>query len=232
MKLNKNLIEKVVNSIIKKHSVIALGASSISEEFLKKIALKSELEDKKIKIVPSCFHIAAIASSLGLTLGSPDIDVDLSIEFASNADKNFNFIKNNTHSLIRDKIIARMAKELIVIIKEENIQEILNGVIPFEISKFSWKLTMADLENFGKTKLRLTKTKPFLTETRHYIVDVEIDKVHSLNDIEFEARRIPGVLETGLFLGYADKALVIGKKKIELKNKKGFPGLELIEIIE
>ena len=48
----------------------------------------------------------------------------------------------------------------------------------------------------------------FKTETGHYVIDVNVDEIYSLEDLEFQAKDIPGVLETGLFIGYADRVLL------------------------
>jgi ribose 5-phosphate isomerase A len=211
----------LVNNFLKKNKVIALGTSSASEKILKQLALNAELEGRKIKLVPSSFELASIASSLGIEIVKPSNGIEIAIEFASIADNNFNFIKNDTHSLIRDKIIARIANELIIVVERKNLVERLQGIIPFEISKFAADLTVAELECFGKAKLRKTNGKPFLTESGHYIADVEINKIHSIQEIDLQARMIPGVLESGLFFGYADKMILIEGKKIEVKEKKG-----------
>lgn len=219
MDLSDELIQAIIENFAKEKELIALGTSASSEAFLKKLALKAELENKTFRIVPTCFHLAAVASSLRIDIAKPDENIDLAIEFASVADKNFNFIKSETHSLVRDKIIAKMAEELLVIVDKKNYVNRINGIVPFEISKFAFNLTVAELESFGEAELRMRKGKPFTTESGHFIVDVKLSEIHSLEDVDLQARMIPGVLETGLFLGYADKLLLFNGKNFELRKK-------------
>lgn len=234
MELHEKLVERIVDGFISNKSVIALGGTKTSVEFLKKLAVKAERENKEFKIIPSSIELASIASSFNLKVEKPDTYIDLSIEFADQMNYSFNFIKRNTCSLIRDKIIARAAKESLVIVSRENFVEKLSGKIPFEISKFFPQITLAELECFGRSELRMNGKKEFLTETKHFVADVEIDEIHSIQDIDFEARRIPGVLETGIFINYADKILIADHKKVELKvkAKDRYPGLELIEVLD
>ena len=50
-------------------------------------------------------------------------------------------------------------------------------------------------------------------------MDVEIDASLSLEDIDMQARLIPGVLETGLFIGMADRLILVGDTDIKVKSR-------------
>jgi len=56
------------------------------------------------------------------------------------------------------------------------------------------------LEKLGKVSLRKEKGKEFRTETGHLVAEVEIDEIYDLEEIEMQAKEIPAVIETGLFL--------------------------------
>lgn len=213
-------LEEFAEKYLKKDSIIAVGSDELGESLLKKIALKNELEGLNIEVVPTSSKIASLCSSFKLKIASiNEQEVDIAFEFADLVDKNYNFVKRNSHSLVRDKMIAQSAEELIVIAEGKKLAERIHGVIPFEISTFGWQRTLTQLGKLGKASLReISKGTPFKTETGHYLVDVDCDEIYSLEDLEFQAKTIAGVLETGLFIGYADR-IILYNGKIEVKSR-------------
>ena len=145
-------------------------------------------------------------------------EIDVAFEFVDQIDNDFNFIKRNSYSLVRDKMIAQSAATLVAMVEHGGTGRKLQGRIPFEIASFGWKRTVNQLEMFGSARLRAENGVTFKTESGNYIADVNIDPIFSLEDLEYKAKEIPGVLETGLFLGYADK-IVIHNKKIQVLSR-------------
>ena len=65
--------------------------------------------------------------------------------------------------------------------------------------------------SLGERTHRLKENgQPALSETGNQFINVKIDEVYSVEDIEYMAKRIPGVLETSLFVGYADRVILTG----------------------
>ena len=220
--LNEQAIEQFIVKYVKDGDVVSIGTSVIGEKFLVKLALALEHEHipiNTIKFVPTSHRLAAIAGQLGMEMTSLNEDeIDVAFEFVDQIDNDFNFIKRNSYSLVRDKMIAQSASILVAIVEQEDAMRKLQGRIPFEITSFGWKRTVNQLEMFGQARLRTEKNIPFKTESGNYIADVNIDRIFSLEDVEYKAKEIPGVLETGLFLGYADK-IVIHNKKIRVLSR-------------
>ena len=171
------------------------------------------LADKlKLKLVPASLWVAALATEYHIPVTKlNDNDLDLVIEFAEAIDANLNYIKQNTHSLIRDKMLALSAKKVYIIAKKK-IEK--TRIIPFEISTFGATNTLRALSIFGPAKIRMDDDKPFITEGSNFIVDVELNEEYDLDDIEYSCKKIPGVLESGVFMNLADKVIIVGDKKI------------------
>ena len=209
MALREETIEALVSRYISNNMVLSFGTGSESTKFVKKLALRAEEENLDVSVVPTNNRIAETVEELGIkTVSVSDMEIDLAVEFADAVDKDFNFIEIDSGSFVRDKMIAQSAAELIVITEEKNYGKTLSGLIPFEVCVFGWKRTLLQLEKLGKARLRQRSGRPLKTETGHYIIDVNVDEVYSLEDLEFQAKDIPGVLETGLFIGYADRVLL------------------------
>jgi ribose 5-phosphate isomerase A len=208
-------IEALLERYVKQNSVVSFGTGATNEAFLKKLALFAADSALRIKVVPTSHTMALLCSQLKVpTVSLDDTEVDLAFDFVDQVDEDFNYVSNETTSLIRDKMIAQDAGELVVITEEKNFVKTVNCPISVEVSTFAVNKTIAQLMNLGQPKLRMEKGKPFLSETGHYFVDLTFDEIYSLEDLDYSAKRIPGVLETALFIGYADRVVLHGSQLV------------------
>lgn len=229
MSVREKIVDLVLEKYVKEHSVLSFGTSHLAEEFAKKLALKIEQEEIKVKVVPTSTHIASILSEFEIASASlNDEEIDVAIEFADSVDHYFNFIKSDSVSLVRDKMIAQSAEELIVVAKENSFVRKLSGEIPVEVAVFGWKRTMHQLDKFGSARLRLHGKKPFKTETGHFVIDLLVDEIFSLDELHASTLLIPGVIETGLFIGYADR-VILHNGRIQVKSRMDYSKQNNIE---
>lgn len=218
MVLHESIIEALIEKYVEKNFVLGIGADKKAEQVIKILGLKNEEKELKLKIVPTSIEMAELCHHYKLGIASINREeINLAIEFADMADPDFNYIKTNSFSFVRDKIIAKSAENLIVIVEKKNFKKRLGGKIPFEIACFGAKQTVEHLALFGEAVLRKNKEDAVKTETGHYIVDVSIEENFLLEEIEVESKKIPGVLETGIFIGCADKML-LHNHYIEMKS--------------
>ncbi len=216
-------IESLIARYVKDGDCISVGSGELGERFVKRLGLA--LESKHIPIwnvefVPTSFRIGAVASSMGLPIADiNEREVDVAIEFVDQIDENYNFVKRISSSFVRDKMIAQSSGILVAIANESGFVKKLRGNIPYEVSTFGWKRTLNQLDGFGKARRRLRENGlPEKTETGNYVIDVEFDRLFNYEELELLTKNIPGVLESGLFVGYADKIVLHGKK-IQLMSK-------------
>ncbi len=222
MPLDERVVNAIVKRYIKKDTILSLGTGEMNEAFLRQIALHAMQKGLEIKFVPTSVKLAEIASSLKLKIASiNDQEIDLAIEFADLVDKDFNFVSRQTHSLVRDKMVGQSAAEMLVIAEEKNYAEQIYGMIPYEVAVFGARHSLIRLDQFGKASFRKKANgEKFMTETGHYIIDVEFDRVFDIQDLEYETKEVPGVLESGLFIDYADRVL-LHNGKIHLMSRIG-----------
>ncbi|MEI7961100.1 MAG: ribose-5-phosphate isomerase A [archaeon] len=208
-------VEGLLERYVKQNSIISFGTGPSNENFLKKLALYIEHSGIRVKVVPTSHSMGIICSQLKLiTVPLDEVSIDLAFDFVDQVDEDFNYISNETTSLIRDKMIAQDAAEMIVVCKEKNFVQKLKPNISVEISNFAVNKTMTQLMNLGEPKLRMANGRAVLSETGHYFADVLCDEIYSLEDLDYQAKRIPGVLETSMFLGYADRIVLYGANLI------------------
>jgi ribose 5-phosphate isomerase A len=79
-----------------------------------------------------------------------------------------------------------------------------------EVTPFGWQQTARHLAAVGgQPKLRQAGTKPFLTDNGNYILDCRFPGgIEDPPRVEAAIDRIPGVVESGLFIGMTRRVIV------------------------
>jgi ribose 5-phosphate isomerase A len=205
-------VQGLLEKYVKPDSIISFGTGPLNELFLKKLALYVTENSLNVNFVPTSYKLGEMCSQLKLpTKSLEDVEIDLAFDFVDQVDEDFNYISNQTTSLVRDKMIAQEAAEFIIVCEEQNFVKKLNYNILLEASTFAINKTLIQAMNLGDAKLELKNNgEPMLSETGHQFIRVKADEIYDIEDIEFQAKKIPGVLETSLFIGFADRVLLHG----------------------
>jgi len=212
--LSYTFIEGFLEKHLEKNKTIALGTSSTSVKVIKQMALHNVVKELKLKVIPTSLEIAHILTEFGIPFARPDDNIDLAIEFVDFADPLFNYIKQDTTSLVIDKIIAHNASQVFVFLEANKFENYYDLNIPFEVSTFGLKSTVNALSGFGDVQVRMKNKEKARTVGGHYILDLQVSQRMSFDDLDYNTRKIPGILETGLFNGLADKVYTVSKSKI------------------
>jgi len=204
-------VQALLERYIKDNTVVSFGTGPTNENFVKKLGLYIENNGLNIKVVPTSHTMAILCSQMHIKTASLDeVEVDLAFDFVDQVDEDFNYVSNETTSLVRDKMIAQDTAEMIVVCEEKDFVKKLSGTIRVEASTFAIKKTILQLMNLGEAKQVIINGKPLMSETGNCFIDLKVDEVYSLDDLDYETKRIPGVLETSLFVGYADRVILHG----------------------
>jgi ribose 5-phosphate isomerase A len=75
---------------------------------------------------------------------------------------------------------------------------------------FGWGSTAREIEALTQSPvvLRERNGSPFYTEGGHVILDVHLSRIDQPRELEIALNMIPGVVETGLFVGRTDLLIV------------------------
>jgi len=165
--------------------------------------------------VPTSASSAKLAKAAGVPLVAlEDVDrLDLAIDGADEVDPKLNLIKGGGGAHFREKVVARAAEKVVIVVDEEKIVPVLGtkSPVPVEVHPFGWKQTTAALEGLWCTAtLRRVGDMPFLTDNGNYVIDCKFGPIPKPDKLEREINNLPGVLENGLFVGLADVVLVGG----------------------
>ncbi|RLE51312.1 MAG: ribose 5-phosphate isomerase A [Candidatus Methanomethylicota archaeon] len=195
--------------------VVGLGSGSTVEIFINELAKEVRRRSLKIQVIPSSYQVLLLAYENGLEVKMPnDVEiVDVAIDGADEIDPKLNLIKGGGAALLREKIIAYMAKKYIVIADYTKLVNRLGEKrsIPVEILPFAWRWTVSHLKKYGKVEIRMAKVGkvgPVITDNGNLIADLHVKPVDAPEILEREIKRIPGVVEVGIFTGVTDIAYI------------------------
>ncbi len=194
--------------------VVGLGTGSTSKHLI--IALGERVRaGLRIHAVPTSHDTAALARQSGIPLiESHDAwMIDVAIDGADQVDPALNLVKGGGGALLKEKIVASAAKRFIVMVDHTKLVPALGGSfpLPIEVVPFGWGSTARHIEQAsgGKAVLRERGGGVFQTEAGHVIVDLHMPKITDPATLEIELNQIPGIVETGLFIGRTS-ILIVG----------------------
>ena len=226
----KNAAIKAVEENIKAGMVLGIGSGSTVIYAVEKIAELNEESNLNLKCIPTSFQSYQLIVENGLTLASLDQypELDLDIDGADEIDQNLNLIKGGGGCLVQEKIIASNSKKLVIIAdfrkNSENLGEKWKKGIPIEVIPISYVPIMKKLEKLGGTPvLRMAQAKagPLISDNGNFIIDVNFGEIMNPGELNLNILIIPGVVDTGLFIGMASKAYIgLEDGKVTTLSKK------------
>jgi ribose 5-phosphate isomerase A len=86
--------------------------------------------------------------------------------------------------------------------------------VPVEVLPFGAKTTAAALGRRGVPQLREQGGTPFQTDSGNLIYDLGVEPLDDPRRLDALLRALPGVVETGLFLGRADVVIVASESAV------------------
>lgn len=216
----KTAAERATEENIKENMTLGIGSGSTVIYAIKKIAEMNKHNNLNLKCIPTSFQSSQLIVKNRLNLVSLDQYpvIDLAIDGADEIDKELNLIKGGGGCLVQEKIVASNSKTFVIVAdfrkKSENLGENWKKGIPIEIIPLAYIPLMNKMEKLGaKPKLRMAKVKsgPLVTDNGNFIIDVDFGIVKNPAELNNKIRVIPGVVDTGLFIGMASK-VYIGQK--------------------
>jgi ribose 5-phosphate isomerase A len=199
---------------------VGLGSGSTSARFVDLVGQRVKA-GLRIRGVPTSEATRAQAERLGIALTTLD-DVpflDLTVDGADELDDALRLIKGGGGALLREKIVATASERMVVIADASKRKRTLGQFpLPVEVVRFGLVATRnmvaayaAEAGCEGEIKLRLGKDgAPFVTDGGNLLLDCAFGRIDKPELLDDALKRVPGVVENGMFLGIADVAIVAG----------------------
>ena len=141
--------------------------------------------------------------SLGIPVLRPEETerVDLAIDGVDEIDGSFCAVKGGGGALLREKIVAQKAEQVIWIMDESKpVKRLGTFPLPVEVLPFGAEWAAETIRAMGgKAVCRMKDGRTFFTDNGNMILDVVMKEDTDLREAAKEIRQIPGVLETGIF---------------------------------
>jgi len=201
--------------LMRDDTIVGLGTGSTAECFL--VALADAIKAgrlRNIRGIPTSQRTQQLAQKLGIPLAAlsescrPDITVDGADEIAPN----LALIKGLGGALLREKIVAQNSKRLVIIADESKVVTTLGtkGPLPVEVAVFGHETHVDFFRSLGAEPVLRVKPdgSPFVTDNSDYIYDCCFQQIVAPRMIELALKSRAGVVESGLFVGVAEMALI------------------------
>ena len=204
-------IEKISNDalkFVKKDFIIGLGSGRSAAILVKSLALLNKSKNYNIRGVPTSLQIKQIAENGGIPLIEADqIDyLDIVYDGADQIDsKNF-VIKGGGGALLRENILFSLAKKIVVIADTTKFVKNFTRTVPIEVHPLARNAVKNAISKLGgKAELRsLDRGYTYSTENGNIILDCNFGTIKNPKLLSEKIKRIPGVLESGIFLKKPD----------------------------
>ncbi len=199
---------------------VGLGTGSTADWFVR--GLGERLRSGALRGVigvPTSLRTGELAEQQGVPLTTLDEAgwLDLTVDGADELDGALSLIKGGGGALLQEKIVACASDRMVVIADAGKRVDRLGAFpLPIEVVPFGWETTKAIVERLlsdqaveGRgTALRLARDTPFVTDGGHFILDLHLRAIAEPARLAAALNAIPGVVETGLFVGIADCAVI------------------------
>jgi ribose 5-phosphate isomerase A len=197
---------------VKDGMVVGLGSGTTAAYAILALGERRKHENFQILGVPSSYQAfqLAVQSGIAVTTLEEHPEVDVNIDGADQIDPSLNLIKGMGAALAREKIVAASARINIFIADQAKRVKVLgegNQPVPIEVLPFGIALVRRRVQALGgSTLLRETKGKlgPVISDNGNAIMDTAFGEIKDAVSLEQKLKMIPGVAETGLFIGLTD----------------------------
>jgi ribose 5-phosphate isomerase A len=142
------------------------------------------------------------------------LELDLALDGADEVDPSLRVLKGGGGALLREKIVISAARRFVVVAETPKLVDRLGERfrLPVEVVRYGWQDTRRRLAGLlPDAELRPVSegaSDPFVTDEGHYILDCAIPGDADIDSLGPAAKLVPGVVEHGLFIGMAERALL------------------------
>ena len=212
---------------VKDGFIVGLGSGSTAAFAIE--ALGKLIKKEKISImgIPTSYQAFLLAVECGIPITTLDEHpvIDVTIDGADQLTPELFLIKGGGAALAREKIVAASSKLNVVIAdqpKKVNLLGENNQFVPIEVLPFAIALVKRKIVALGgKPVVREGKGKlgPVITDNGNAVIDAFFGEIKNPVGLSVNAKMIPGVVETGFFIGLTDIVYLGSVDKVEKIEK-------------
>ena len=218
----KKLVGEKASEYVKDGMIVGLGTGSTAYYFVEAVG---KMVQNGLNIVGVTTSIATQkqAESLGIPLKSVDeVDhIDITVDGADEVAPDFSGIKGGGGALLFEKIVAERSDNIIWIVDESKMVDHLGAFpLPVEVVCYGSDRLFNDFVEKGyKPTFRMKDGKRYLTDSHHYIIDLDVFPIENPVELGTYLKSLTGVVEHGLFTNLTETVLVGKEDHVEILSK-------------
>jgi ribose 5-phosphate isomerase A len=204
---------------------VGLGTGSTAFWLVERLGERVRDEGLRVRCVPTSRRTEEQARGLGIPLvplGEAG-ELDIAIDGADEIGPGLALIKGGGGALLREKLVASAARRFVVIADASKRVDVLGRFpLPVEVVPFAWELTarrVAALTRVEPVLRRAEGGEVYATDNGNYVLDCRCGRIPDPARTERELKALTGVVESGLFVGMADLAVVSTDDGVELVGR-------------
>src|SRR5918996_5651113 len=193
--------------LLPERGVLGLGRGSTTRWFIEAVG-DLVRGGRQFVAVPTSRASRSLAEKVGIPLldDAGPWQIELCVDGADEVSGTLDLIKGGGGAHTREKIVNHAAKRNVIIVDESKLSARLGEKrkVPVEVLPFGAKTTEAALGKLGRPELRQQDGTAFQTDSGNLIYDLGVEPLDDPRQLDSLLHALPGVVETGLFLGRAD----------------------------
>jgi len=197
---------------------VGLGSGRAASTFIARLGARRR-EGLRVSGVPTSQASADQARGAGIPLIALGVGglLDLTVDGADEVAPNLDLVKGSGGALVRERIVAAASNSQVILVGHDKLVRALGerGCVPVEVIPVAEWLVTRELKALGLKPTQRTVaggSQPFITENGNRILDCALPEPlgdgTAARTLARALRAIVGVVDTGLFLGTADRVLV------------------------
>lgn len=208
----KQLVGEAAAAHVVDGMTLGLGTGSTVKFFAQ--ALGARIKDGlNVRALPTSEASIDLAERYGIPLidWSVTTRLDLCVDGADEVAPDLSMIKGGGGALLWEKIVANAAAKRIYIADASKLVTTLGAfALPVEVVRFGHQATAEKLAaHCPDLAQRRAGEEPFVTDSGNFIYDLRFGTIADAAALEAALAAIPGVVESGLFVGLVDTLIAV-----------------------
>jgi ribose 5-phosphate isomerase A len=211
----KKAVGAAAAGLVQDGMMVGVGTGSTVVFFIEELGRRVREQGLGIVGVPTSFQSRLLCTKLGIPVRDMQdcARLDLAVDGADEVDPHLDLIKGGGASQTREKVVAAMARELVIVVDPSKMVPALGTAFPIPVEVLPSGLAyveqaLRDLGGGPALRMGAGKDGPVVTDNGQFVLDVRFPPAVDLRRADLQMHAIPGVIETGLFFGLAKRVLV------------------------
>lgn len=212
---------------VKNSFIVGLGSGTTAAFAIEALGDRIKQENFHIMGIPTSYQafLLAVEYKIPITTLDEHPVIDVTIDGADQLTPELFLIKGGGAALAREKIVASASKLNVIIADEAKKVKLLgekNQFVPIEVLPFALPIVKETIVAMGgKPVVREGKGKlgPIITDNGNAVIDAYFGEIVNPAELAVKVKMVPGVVESGFFIGLTDIAYIGTSNTVEKIQK-------------